>query len=220
MTKSGSVTRFSCIKTAFKSHHSHGISLNLILLISLIEDQRFSARIDVTSTKKTPHFIAGNQQKVNILPRRSDLSHRQFLNSSGMRQLVKIFKLVLTNCFRWMYKRQSCWKHIAWPRRGVADHVRASTPSRTDLTSFLHEKTRVLTQKTPSYFGKSTERTEMCRPWPRSHLNGPSFMLDYRRNFYRSSVLYNAVGGFMGVWPLCGGRKGYNSLCLEVHGCH
>lgn len=60
----------------------------------------------------------------------------------------------------------------------------------------------------------------MCRPWPRSHLNGPSFMLDYRRNFYRSSVLYNAVGGFRGVWPLRGESRGYNGVCWSLHGCH
>lgn len=60
----------------------------------------------------------------------------------------------------------------------------------------------------------------MCRPWPRSHLNGPSFMLDYRRNFYRSSVLYNAVGVFRGVWALLGGFKGYNGMWGPVHGCH
>lgn len=60
----------------------------------------------------------------------------------------------------------------------------------------------------------------MCRPWPRSHLNGPSFMLDYRRNFYRSSVLYNAVGVFRGVRTLYGGLRGYNGLCGSLHGCH
>lgn len=100
------------------------------------------------------------------------------------------------------------------------DHVRATTPTTNEITLLLHEKTRVFTQKTPSYFGKSTERAEMCRPWPRSHLNGPSFMLDYRRNFYRSSVLYNAVGGFRGVWPLRGERRGYNGVCWSLHGCH
>lgn len=60
----------------------------------------------------------------------------------------------------------------------------------------------------------------MCRPWPRSHLNGPSFMLDYRRNFYRSSVLYNAVGGFREHWPLGGGSKEQNSMVRSLHGCH
>lgn len=60
----------------------------------------------------------------------------------------------------------------------------------------------------------------MCRPWPRSHLNGPSFMLDYRRNFYRSSVLYNAVGGFRGDWALLPGPKVQMGVRCAVHGCH
>lgn len=60
----------------------------------------------------------------------------------------------------------------------------------------------------------------MCRPWPRSHLNGPSFMLDYRRNFYRSSVLYNAVGVFGEQSPLRAEVKEHNGTPAVVHGCH
>lgn len=60
----------------------------------------------------------------------------------------------------------------------------------------------------------------MCRPWPRSHLNGPSFMLDYRRNFYRSSVLYNAVGVLGGQSPLCGEVKECFGARAALHGCH
>ncbi|CAH0723797.1 unnamed protein product, partial [Brenthis ino] len=114
-------------------------------------------------------------------------------------------------------KRQTCWKthRVRPPRRHVAE-----AREETDRRAISRDKHIVFHKKTLSIFGKSAERGEMCRPWPRSHLNGPSFMLDYRRNFYRSSVLYNAVGGFGEDCSLCGHSKEYNSAQAPLHGCH